>query len=93
MKDEQDNAVPPNGWEVPHSERHERQTERDSLAQVLSQLLTAIPDELQVAMVEAVRALLEALKAVLDWLASILARRNSSGAAEPGVQVHDIPIL
>jgi non-ribosomal peptide synthetase component F len=86
-------APPPNGWEIPRSERSRRPPELESLAQLFAQLLTAIPDELQVATVEAVRALLEALKAVLDWLASILTRGGGASGAEPDLQVHDIPIL
>ncbi len=82
---------PPSGWEIPHSGSRQPPPERDPLAQVLAALRRAIPDEVQVAAVDLVRALLEALLAVLDWLASIIQRNGAAG--EPDVQVHDIPIL
>ncbi len=67
--------------------------ERDPLVRLLHRLVAAIPDDVQVAGIDAVRALLELLRALLDWLAAILTRGNGSAAAATAVEVHDIPIL
>ncbi|MGC9221671.1 MAG: hypothetical protein ACP5H2_10035 [Solirubrobacteraceae bacterium] len=85
---------PPNGWEAPASDHRRRARDVDALAQILAGLLTAIPDELQNAIIDAARALVEMMQAILNWLASVLQRtgRNSADGGS-GPQVHDIPIL
>ena len=86
MASDQDGTVPPRGWELPRQEQDGQ--EQDSLAQLVEQLLTLIPDDLRMRLTEALRQLLEAVRALIDWCVERLEQRGS----EP-VEVHDIPIL
>ncbi|HWE59348.1 MAG TPA: hypothetical protein VG228_06600 [Solirubrobacteraceae bacterium] len=86
MVNDQDGAVPPRGWELPRDP--EQNTDRDSLTQLVEELLTLVPDELRARMTEALRQLLEAIRALIDWCVARLEHRGSDA-----VEVHDIPIL
>ncbi|MDE3131864.1 MAG: hypothetical protein KGL16_11995 [Acidobacteriota bacterium] len=86
MASDEDQAVPPRGWESSRDDRERRDAE--SLQLLIEQLLSAVPDELRVRLTEALRQLLEALRALIDWF---VARLEQRGSAE--VEVHDIPIL
>jgi hypothetical protein len=87
---DRDGTVPPRGWEIPRaSEPDSDQTDRDSLAQLVEQLLALVPDDLRVRLTEALRQLLEALRALLDWCAARLERAADGDEFE----VRDIPIL
>lgn len=85
MVSDDDDAVPPRGWEIP---QEQPASEPDALAQLAEQLLALVPDELRLRLTEALRQLLEALRALIDWCVARLERR-ASGA----VEVRDIPIL
>jgi hypothetical protein len=83
---DQDGAVPPRGWELPRNP--EENADADSLARLVEELLTLVPDELRLRLTEAVRQLLEAIRALIDWCVARLEHRGSDA-----VEVHDIPIL
>jgi hypothetical protein len=84
---DQNGPVPPRGWESPPSSS-DAGPHDDSLAQLIEQLLTLVPDELRVRLTAAARQLLEALRALIDWCVAHLERRGSGD-----VEVRDIPIL
>ena len=86
MVNDQDGTVPPRGWEVPRDP--EENSEADSLARLVEELLALVPDDLRLRLTEALRQLLEALRALIDWCVAQLEHR---GSAPP--EVHDIPIL
>ncbi len=89
MVSDEGGGAPPRGWEVPR-EREPAQSGMDpeSLAKLVEQLLTLVPDELRTRLTEAVRQLLEALRALIDWCVARLERRDGAE-----VEVRDIPIL
>jgi hypothetical protein len=87
VANDQDGAVPPRGWESPRSSS-DAGPHDESLAQLIEQLLTLVPDELRVRLTVAARQLLEALRALIDWCVAHLEQRASGE-----VEVRDIPIL
>ena len=78
--------MPPRGWESPPADAPER--EDDSLAQLVEQLLTLVPEDLRRRLTEALRQLLEAIRALIDWCVARLEHR-----ARDEAEVRDIPIL
>ncbi len=86
MTTDQQNGVPPRGWEVPPGTR---QVDADAIAQLCEQLLALVPTELRVRLAEAARQLLEALRALIDWCVARLEQGDGGG----DVEVRDIPIL
>ncbi len=95
MTDDQAGAVPPRGWDSPHSgPGPTMDDELDALVALLAQLLSTIPKELRLRLTEAARALLQALRALLDWLAALLdGAHNGGGDEDSALEVRDIPIL
>lgn len=86
MTSDQQDSIPPRGWEVPPGAQ---QVDPDAIAQLCEQLLALVPVELRVRIADAARQLLEALRALIDWCVVRLER----GAGGGDVEVRDIPIL
>jgi hypothetical protein len=79
-------GVPPRGWELPRDP--DQETDPESVAQLVEQLLALVPDDLRLRLTEALHRLLEAIRALIDWCVARLEHR-----ADAEVEVHDIPIL
>ena len=90
MVSDENETVPPRGWEVPRAEEPSP-SDAESLAQLIEALLAMLPDDLRARLTEAARQLLEALRALIDWCVT----RLEFGARGTGgeVEVRDIPIL
>lgn len=86
MTSDQQDSIPPRGWEVPPGAQ---QVDPDAIAQLCEQLLALVPVELRVRIADAARQLLEALRALIDWCVV----RLECGAGGGDVEVRDIPIL
>ena len=84
MMSDEEGGIPPRGWEFPRDD----QPDADTVAQLVEQLLTLIPDDLRARLTEALHQLLEAIRAVIDWCVARLEQRGSTE-----VEVRDIPIL
>jgi len=80
------NAMPPRGWDVPHSERPPF-PDVSALLALVDTARGAIPPELARQLADALRELLIAIRAVLDYS---IERLERPAAEEP--QVEDIPI-
>jgi len=83
---EQEDEIPPAGWEAPEAEGG--QPEPDPLLKLAQDLLGVVPEELRLHLAEALRALIEALRALVDWLLARLER-----TAQPAPKVRVVPIL